>query len=285
MTRRLTVAKIGGSVLESGPAGEAVLDRIAAGWRAGEDVLVVHGGGAELSRWLSRLGIPTRFVGGQRATSQEVLQVAIMVLGGLVNGRIVEGLVRRGCPALGLTGADGSGTLALPAGDGLGAVGRISSVNVRFYRSLLGARRLPVVASLAFSPGHGFLNVNADLMAAALAGRLRARRLLFMTDVEGVTAEDGSLIPVLTKRGLDRLIGSGAAHDGMIPKLLACRQALRSRVPEIRIAPGFDLGPGAAGGTRVVLSRGTRDTGTPAARGTRDPETPARGTRSAGARA
>ena len=190
MKRRLTVAKIGGSVLESSPAGEAVLDRIAAAWRAGEDVLVVHGGGAELSRWLSRLGIPTRFVGGQRATSQEVLQVAIMVLGGLVNGRIVEGLVRRGCDALGLTGADGSGTLAQPAGDGLGAVGRIASVNAHFYRSLLGARRLPVVASLAWSPEHGFLNVNADLMAAALAAGLHARRLLFMTDVEGVTAED-----------------------------------------------------------------------------------------------
>ena len=258
MKRRLTVAKIGGSVLESTPAGEAVLDRIAAAWRAGEDVLVVHGGGAELSRWLSRLGIPSRFVGGQRATSDEVLQVALMVLGGLVNGRIVEGLVRRGCAALGLTGADGSGTLALPAGDGLGAVGRVASVNARFYRSLLGARRLPVVASLALGPDRGFLNVNADLMAAALAAGLRASRLLFMTDVEGVAAGDGSVIRILTRRGLDRLIESGAAHDGMIPKLLACRQALRSRVPEIRIAPRFPGSAGAVCGTRIVAAPASR---------------------------
>ena len=262
MKRRLTIAKIGGSVLERTPAGEAVLDRIADSWLAGGDVLVLHGGGAELSRWLGRLGIPTRFVDGQRVTSEEVLQVALMVLGGLVNRKIVEGLVRRGCAALGLTGADGSGTLALPAGDGLGAVGRVASVNAAFYLDLLAARRLPVVASLAWNPEHGWLNVNADLMAAALAAGLRARRLLLMTDVDGVVAADGSVIPTLTLRRIDRLLGSGEAHDGMIPKLLACRQALAARVPEVRIAPHFPGTPGPGRGTRVVASPPGRSPGT-----------------------
>src|SRR2546426_4219855 len=116
-TSNLAVVKIGGSVLERTPAGQAVLDQVAAAWRNGDEILVVHGGGAELSRWLGRLGIATSFVDGQRVTTAEILQVALMVLGGLINRRLVEGLVRRGCPAVGLTGADGAGSLALPIGD------------------------------------------------------------------------------------------------------------------------------------------------------------------------
>jgi acetylglutamate kinase len=251
----LTIVKIGGSVLQRTPAGEAVLDRVAAAWRAGDDLLVVHGGGAELSRWLERLGIASRFVDGQRVTTEEILQVALMVLGGLINRRVVEGLVRRGCPAVGLTGADGAGTLALPVGDGLGAVGRIISINAAFYVGLLAERRLPVVASLAWSPDHGWLNVNADLMAAAFASGLRARRLFLMTDVEGVLDEAGSTIPVLTVEGLREVIESGQARDGMIPKLRACHQALEARVEEILIAPYYPGTPGAGGGTRIVAER------------------------------
>src|SRR6266436_4954449 len=99
-TSGVTVVKIVCSVLERMPAGEAVLDQVAAAWRKGDEILVVHGGGAELSRWLGRLGIATRFVDGQRVTTAEVLQVALMVLGGLINRRVVEALVRRGCPAV-----------------------------------------------------------------------------------------------------------------------------------------------------------------------------------------
>lgn len=244
--RRLTVLKIGGSVLESGGPGEAALDRAAAVWEAGDPIVVVHGGGAELSRWLDRFGVPSRFHEGQRVTTPEVLPVALMVLGGLINRQIVAGLLRRGCPAVGLTGADGAGTVGRLADEAsLGAVGRIASVNVPFYAGLIAARRLPVVASLAWTPGHGWLNLNADLMAAALATGLSARRLILMTDTPGVMAPDGSPLSVLTLGGLRRLIAQGAARDGMIPKLLACRAALRARVPEVLI-----LGDG--GGTRVV---------------------------------
>lgn len=255
---RLTVVKIGGSVLQRTPAGEALLDRVAEAWQAGEEILVVHGGGAELSRWLRRLGIETRFVDGQRVTTEDVLQVALMVLGGLVNRRVVEALVRRGCPAVGLTGADGGGTLALLVGDGLGAVGRVTSINAAFYLDLLAARRLPVIASLAWGSDHGWLNVNADLMAAALAAGLRARRLLLMTDVDGVLDGRGATIPLLTVRDLQALIDSGQARDGMIPKLRACHQALEARVQEIVIAPDFPGAAGAPPGTRVVAEGGPR---------------------------
>ena len=251
MSRDLTVLKIGGSVLEAGGAGEAILDRVAAAWEAGERLLVVHGGGAELSRWLARLGIESRFRDGLRITTPETLPVALMVLGGLINRRLVEGLLRRGCPAVGLTGADGAGTVGLPAdGPALGAVGRIGSVNAPFYSALIAERRLPVVASLAWNPESGWLNVNADLMAAALAAGLRARRLHLMTDTPGVLAHGGVPAPLLTLDELDRLVAEGIATNGMLPKLSACRAALEARVPEVVI-----LGPGDAG-TRVIARHG-----------------------------
>jgi len=250
VARRLTVLKIGGSLIEDGSAaggsGPALLDRVAAAWEAGEEILLVHGGGAELGRWLERLGIGSRFVDGQRVTTKEALPVALMVLGGLINRRLVEALLGRGCPAVGLTGADGSGTRAAPdPRPGLGSVGRIVSVNAPFYRSLIAARRLPVVASLSLGPEGGWLNVNADLMAGALAAGLGARRLLMMTDVNGVRGGDGATLRTLTLPGLRRLIDSGTAREGMVPKLEACGVALAARVPEVRI-----LGPDAA-----VLSR------------------------------
>lgn len=265
--RGLTVLKVGGSLI--GPDGEApVLDQIAAAWAAGEEILVVHGGGRELSRWLGTLRMKSRFLKGQRVTTPAMLPVALMVLGGLVNRRIVEGLVMRGCPAVGLTGADGDGTRAAPLPrSGLGAVGRIVSVNASFYRELLAGGRLPVVASLALDPRAGWLNVNADLMAGAMAAGLGARRLLLLTDVNGVRNGDGTTLPTLSLPGLDRLIASGAARDGMIPKLQACRLALRRRVPEVRIVRGESdaltalLRPGRAGrraaaaGTRVMRGR------------------------------
>jgi acetylglutamate kinase len=257
--RRLTILKVGGSLLESSAAGGAVLDRVAAAWEDGEEILVVHGGGDQLSRWLERLGIASRFLDGQRVTTPEMLPVALMVLGGLINRRLVEGLLARGCPAVGITGADGAGTAAVPvAAESLGAVGRVTSVNPSFYLGLVDQRRVPVVASLAFSPDTGWLNVNADLMAAALAAGLGARRLWLMTEVAGVRAADGARIPRLTLSDAERLIASGAARDGMIPKLEACRVALRARVPEVVIvgpdAGGLKRAAGTAPppGTRVV---------------------------------
>jgi len=248
-SRSLTVLKVGGDLVSGSDHETAVLDRAAAAWDEGEELLLVHGGGSELSRWLARLGIESRFVGGQRVTTSDALPIALMVLGGLINRRIVGGLVRRGCPAVGLTGADGCGTRAVPIDDPpLGAVGRVVSVNAPFYRDLIEARRVPVVASLSYCAGRGWLNVNADLMAASLAAGLRARRLLLMTGVSGVRAGDGRMHAELTLVEIGRLIEERVATEGMIPKLEACRAALRARVPEVRI-----LGPnGDGGGTRCT---------------------------------
>ena len=251
--RRLTVLKVGGSLFER-DAG-AILDAVAGAWEAGGEILLVHGGGRELSRWLRRLGIESRFIDGQRVTTPDALPVALMVLGGLVNRRTVEDLLRRGCPAVGLTGADGGGTLAAPLdGASLGAVGRIVSVNAPFYLRLIAERRLPVLASLGWCPERGWLNVNADLLAGALAAGLGARRLLLMTDVPGVRGSDGSTLDTVTLAQMRDLVDDGVARDGMIPKLEACRIALAARVPEVRV-----LGPDAVGLARILAApRGRR---------------------------
>ena len=258
--RRLTVLKLGGSLMGEGGPGIAILSEVARASERGEPILVVHGGGSELSAWLERLGIESRFVGGQRVTTAEILPVALMVLGGLINRRIVGTLLGFGCSAIGMTGADAGGTHAVPVDDrDLGAVGRIVSVNAPLYQDLIDAVRLPVVASLAWNAQHGWLNVNADMMAAALAAGLGARRLILMTDVPGVQGADGAFLTRLTIREMRDMVKSGAAREGMIPKLLACRTALRARIPEVMI-----LGPGEEGLTRALVGsaiEGTRVVG------------------------
>ncbi len=263
--RDLTVLKIGGSLFEAADGGGALLDRVARAWSAGENLIIVHGGGAELSRWLDRLGIPSRFLDGQRITTPEMLPVALAVLGGLINRRLVEELLRRGCPAIGVTGADGAACGARRTNGGsLGAVGELHEVDDRFYLRLMDDRRLPVVASLAWDAGHGWLNVNADLMAAGLARGLRARRLILMTDAGGVRDRDGGVIGRLSRAALRRLIDDGAATDGMIPKLRACESALRAGVADIRIVGAtIDLAS-ILGGARTAVhgTRITHDGGT-----------------------
>ena len=258
--RRLTVLKLGGSLMGEGGPGIAILSEVARASERGEPILVVHGGGSELSAWLERLGIESRFVGGQRVTTAEILPVALMVLGGLINRRIVGTLLGFVCSAIGMTGADAGGTHAVPVDDrDLGAVGRIVSVNAPLYQDLIDAVRLPVVASLAWNAQHGWLNVNADMMAAALAAGLGARRLILMTDVPGVQGADGAFLTRLTLGEMRDMVKSGAAREGMIPKLLACRTALRARIPEVMI-----LGPGEEGLTRALVGsaiEGTRVVG------------------------
>lgn len=255
--RSLTVLKLGGSLMNEGGPGPAILHEVARASERGKPILVVHGGGSELSAWLQRLGIESRFVGGQRVTTAEILPVALMVLGGLINRRIVEALLRFDCSAIGMTGADAAGTHAVPVDDrDLGAVGRIVSVNAPLYLDLIEAGRLPVIASLAWNAQHGWLNVNADLMAAALAAGLGARRLILMTDVPGVQGADGNLLTRVTLGEMRDLVKTGAARGGMVPKLLACQAALRARIPEVMI-----LGPGEEGLTRALIGsaiEGTR---------------------------
>ena len=246
------VVKIGGRALElPGAAHELAADvALAAGPR-----VLVHGGGAEVSAWCERLGLEPRFHDGLRVTDPATLEVAAAVLAGLTNKRLVASLRAAGVDAVGLSALDGGMvTAALHAGaDRLGEVGCVRSVSPALIEALLADGRVPVIASIAALGGR-LLNVNADELAAAIAGALGARDLVLLSDTPGVRIE-GEYLPRLSLAGLDGALAHPDVQGGMRPKLEAARAALAAGVARVHIAawagPGTlqALLAGAAAGT------------------------------------
>jgi len=221
----VVVLKVGGSV-----AGEdaAALDAVAALHDAGHSLAVVHGGGPLVGEWATRLGLETRFVRGLRVTDEATRDVALAVLGGLANARIVSALIARGVPAVGLTGIDGGMLRAQREDSSLGLVGNIRRVDSALLEELIEAGRVPVVAPAAFEEPAGadgaseILNVNGDSAAGAIAASLGARLLVFVTDVPGVRAKDGTVLPKLDREKAKALVDDGTIEGGMLPKVEAC---------------------------------------------------------------
>ena len=236
----ITVLKIGGSVLEPEPS-PALMAAVARAIAAGEELVVVHGGGKALSGLLKRLGVETVFQNGLRVTDAETLRAAVMAFAGEVNTRLVGALNRAGARAVGLTGLDGGAVVARVERPELGAVGAVSAVDPAPLRALLEAGFTPTLAPLASDGAGGALNVNADQFAAALAGALGARRMLFVTDVPGVLDGAGAAIPEISLAGREAMAAGGAIHGGMLPKADACRAALAGGAGEVHI-----IGTGAA---------------------------------------
>ena len=221
------VVKLGGATLGGATfdGGGALLDEIAALVRAGLRVVVVHGGGPLISSWLERLGLDTRFQDGVRVTDEAALEVATMVLRGLVNTGVVAGLQRLGITAVGLSGADG-GLLRARRLPELGLVGAVEHVETTLLREQLDAGCVPVIAPLGLDATGTLLNINADMAAAAIAAALSADTALFLTDVAGVKGADGGVISTLDRAHAEQLIARGVITGGMIPKVRACLDAL-----------------------------------------------------------
>jgi acetylglutamate kinase len=214
------VLKIGGSV---GAETDAALDAVVALNDAGHPLVVVHGGGPLVGEWAERLGMETRFVRGLRVTDGETRDVALAVLGGLANGRIVAALVARGVPAVGLTGIDGGMLRAEREEPELGLVGRVTLVDSALLEELLEGGRIPVIAPAALARDDGeILNVNGDAAAGAIAASLAARLLVFVTDVPGVRGKDGRVIAQLDADRARSLVDDGTIEGGMLPKVEAC---------------------------------------------------------------
>ena len=252
----VTVVKLGGSTLG---AHDTSLRDIADARRAGRRIVVVHGGGATISAWLEREGVQARFVRGLRVTDEATLDVVVGVLAGVVNKRLVADLAALGAPAFGLSGADGMLLQARRYDEELGYVGRIDRVNPFPVQELLQLGHLPVIAPIAVdadTDGGGLLNTNADTAAGDIAAALRAQRLIFLTDVEGVLDRTRRLIPALDVAGARALLEAGTAGGGMIPKLEAAIAAATAGC-ETRIVDGTRAGAvrdalADAGGTVVV---------------------------------
>jgi acetylglutamate kinase len=219
----LIVLKIGGSV-----AGEdiAALDSIASLHDAGHSLAIVHGGGPLVGEWATQLGYETKFIKGLRVTDEKTRDLALAVLGGLANARIVAALIGRSVPAVGLTGIDGGMLRAQRESGELGFVGNVRRVDSALLEELIDAGRVPVVAPAALEEPAGeapeVLNVNGDSAAGAIAAALGARLLVFITDVPGVRTKDGKVLPTLDRERAKALVEDGTIEGGMLPKVEAC---------------------------------------------------------------
>ena len=228
------VVKIGGRA-QSDTSLPRALAAVAAG---GDELVVVHGGGDEVSEFQRRLGSEPTFVGGRRVTNEADLEVVRMVLSGSVNKRLVRQLLDEGVAAIGISGEDGGLLPALLLDNGaLGAVGEPMTANARPIEALLAAGFVPVISPLGrhAETGQG-LNINGDDAAAAIAGALGADELLLLADVPGVLDASGATIASITVDTIDDLIASGVARGGMSAKLQAARRALSSGVAAVRIS-------------------------------------------------
>jgi acetylglutamate kinase len=210
--------------------------------RVGLRPVVVHGGGPHISSMLSRLGVTTTFVDGLRVTTPEVMDVARMVLTGQVQREVVGAINAHGPLAVGLSGEDAhvlTATKRQSASADLGLVGDVQKVNPHYVRSILDLGLVPVVSSVARGSDGTTYNVNADTAAAALAAALGARRLVVLTDVEGVYGrwpDASTVLPRLTTGELRELLPT--TTDGMLPKLHACLAAVDGGVADATVLDG-----------------------------------------------
>jgi len=237
------VVKIGGAALEDAFVLRKCAKAIAELAQDGHRVAVVHGGGGALTRMLKRLGKQSEFVGGLRVTDAETRDVALMVLGGLINKKMVAAIQAAGMPAVGFCGGDGMTFRArkkLVRGNDLGFVGEICFAEPCWIEALWQQGGIPVLASLALGADGEYYNVNADEMAAACAAACHANALIFLTDVPGVKDAEGSVIPWLSTKEAEELVAHSVVSGGMLPKLRACKQALKQGVGRVRILPAAE---------------------------------------------
>lgn len=242
------VVKLGGNAmvdeaLQAGFARDVVLLKL-----VGMNPVVVHGGGPQIEKLLTQLGIKSEFVQGMRVTDAATMDVVEMVLGGAVNKDIVTLINQAGGRAVGLTGQDGgfirARKMMMPAKDrpdellDIGQVGEIEVIDPRVIAILEDGGFIPVVAPIGIGQdGHSY-NINADLVAGKLAEVLRAEKLILLTNAPGVLDEKGALLTGVTPREIDAMVASGALSGGMLPKIGAGLDAARSGVKSVHIIDG-----------------------------------------------
>jgi acetylglutamate kinase len=242
------VVKLGGNAmvdeaLQAGFARDVVLLKL-----VGMNPVVVHGGGPQIEKLLTQLGIKSEFVQGMRVTDAATMDVVEMVLGGAVNKDIVTLINQAGGRAVGLTGQDGgfirARKMMMPAKDrpdellDIGQVGEIEVIDPRVIAILEDGGFIPVVAPIGIGQdGHSY-NINADLVAGKLAEVLRAEKLILLTNAPGVLDEKGGLLTGVTPREIDAMVATGALSGGMLPKISAALDAARSGVKSVHIIDG-----------------------------------------------
>jgi acetylglutamate kinase len=205
----------------------------------GINPVIVHGGGPQIERMLTRLDIPTRFVDGLRVTDEATLEVVEMVLSGSINKEIVQQIHNMGGQAIGLSGKDGKLLVAEKVrGKDIGFVGDVVTVNDKIIRDISGSGYIPVIAPLASGSDGSTYNVNADTAAGSIAKAIGAEKLILLTDVPGVLDKNLKPISILKKDQAKRLVKSKTVKGGMIPKIECCLDALAGGVKKTHIIDG-----------------------------------------------
>lgn len=238
---KIIVVKYGGNAMLNEELKEAVMGDIVLLSLIGIKVVLVHGGGPEITEMLTKVGKKSEFVDGLRVTDKETVELVQMVLAGKVNKSLVHLLERKGGKAIGLCGLDGNMISAKVANPKLGFVGEITDINVAPVLDVLEKGYVPVVSTVGCDMDGNVYNINADTVAARLAGALRAECLISMTDIVGLLRDKNdpsTLIPKVYVSDAPKLIREGIISGGMIPKVNCCIEAIRRGVDKVFIIDG-----------------------------------------------
>ena len=238
---KIVVIKYGGNAMVNEQLKQQVMEDIVLLWLIGVKVVLVHGGGPEISQTMNRLGKEAVFVDGLRVTDRETIDIVQMVLAGKINKTLVNLLEMKGGRAMGISGMDGRLIEARIKDERLGYVGEITKVNIRPVTDLLEKGYIPVISTLGCDRKGNAYNINGDTAAAHVAGALEAERLIMLSDIPGILRDKGdpaSLIPELTVEEADRLRAEGVISGGMIPKVECCVEALQRGVRNVIIMDG-----------------------------------------------
>lgn len=241
--RKIIVIKYGGSAMVDEELKKKVIEDVTLLKLVGFKPIIVHGGGKEISKWVGKVGMEPKFINGLRVTDKDTMEVAEMVLG-KVNKSLVQIVEELGVRAIGISGKDG-GLLKVEKkysnGEDIGFVGDVKEVNADILYDLLEKDFLPIICPIGLDDEYNTYNINADDAACAIARAVKAEKLAFLTDIEGVykNPEDPkTLISELTVSEAKKLISDGYIKGGMLPKLNNCIEAIENGVSRVHILDG-----------------------------------------------
>ncbi len=240
-TGKVVVVKYGGNAMINEELKQQVMEDIALLWLIGVKVVLVHGGGPEISDTMKKLGKESVFVDGLRVTDKETVDIVQMVLAGKVNKSLVNLLQIKGGHAVGLSGIDGGIIEAKMKDERLGYVGKITKIRTQPIEDMLEHHYIPVISTVASDRQGNTYNINGDTAAAYIAGALGAKRLIMMTDIDGILMDKddpSTLIRQLTISEAQSLYDRGVVSGGMIPKVDCCIEAINRGVKDVTIMDG-----------------------------------------------
>jgi acetylglutamate kinase len=242
------VIKFGGSIMENISAKDAFVEDIALITSFGIKIVIIHGGGPEINKWLKRIGTYSEFVKGLRVTDSSTMEIVEMVLSGNVNKRLSSNLSIRGLNAIGISGKDSNLIEAKKMyvyEDNhkldIGFVGEVANINTAILLNLLKNSYIPVISPIGIDKEGNSYNINADYAAAAISGALKAEKFLIMTDVDGVytdITDPSTLLSSITVEETKEFIDNGIIYGGMIPKLQCCVAAINKGTKNVHLVDG-----------------------------------------------